>query len=1081
MIRNMQRPLLTPGIEEALFGRSKPLSARRRFLPRLEHLEGRTCPSIQFTPGTPLNLNRLIDTQNDDPAAIVDNQNTPTFAIDPSNPTRLFMAALSWHGGFTTPTPPIDIGPPFGFFANYSTDGGTTWTPGYSNNNPLNGHALADGTDGGDGLPAGFNSPQAVFDKYGNLFLTYVAPSTLYAGTGTAAPFSTTFTDVNANWTPGQWVNCKIKLNNFVYNITTNDATHLTLDNPVHPPGFSGGFTITLTNMESNSLVAALSTDGGQTFKWLSYLDHANFVEHPTIVTGSGPGVADSGTVSSADSTTLTDTTKSWTTNQWQNQTVYIASGTDAGDHEAVLSNDQNTLTVGSWQITPDSTSRYVILNLSSTPNSSVWVAWDDNSHGPIGGQNVDLSGALVTGLGQVDSFITPESVTTTASYLAQSVAVGPHGQVLMSYQTDLVGTSAPKRAQVYTVQDPDGLGTAGLDTPVLTTLSSLGYGYSNGPNYGFGYYTSGDSGTVTSATSLTLTDTTKNWTTNQLQGETVLITSGTDAGDQETILANTQNTLTVTTWQTTPDSTSHYVFLIYALKGASAHLAFDRSGGAHNGRAYLVYTNSGGYTSSGDDIAADADVFERYSDDNGTTWSNPIMVNASADGGTVTSATFTTLTDTGKNWTANQWVGHSVYIVAGTDVGDSGVIASNTSNTLTLASTWQFLMKPDNTSQYLIGDGASQFWPTAALDQTSGALAATWYDSRTDFNNSGQNKLVQVFGAVSADGGQTFAKLQVSPTRTGSLDQSDGTVTGLQMLGGGTGVTYNSTGLTDTTKDWIASPSPGWWGSGTPPYFTPFKVVATWIDATGQQQTSSGYIASNTATSITLYPDPVTGVYWGVGVPASAFPPASNATYVITNDAPEGGGDANFIKRLGSSLGLDYYNGKFWSAWANESSDPSTSPNPDYFPATDPNHNPGDPQHTTNIYAIPITVTITAGPGSASSPGASATDDSAPALTDDSAPALTSTPDEVASLLRQSPIGTAPAPTVPLPPRRPALPAGASSAGADAVDRVFASLGPAAAPSAEHSAVFGAAAESVVPPDPVGELGDALTDSWLA
>jgi hypothetical protein len=364
-----------------------------------------------------------------------------------------------------------------------------------------------------------------------------------------------------------------------------------------------------------------------------------------------------------------------------------------------------------------------------------------------------------------------------------------------------------------------------------------------------------------------------------------------------------------------------------------------------------------------------------------------------------------------------------------------------------------------------VIGDGASHFWPTAALDQTSGALAAIWYDSQTDFRNSGQNKLVQVFGAVSANGGQTFTESQISPTRSGSLDQSDGTITGAQMVGGGTGVTYSSTGLTDTTKNWIASPAPGWWGSGAAYFNEPFQVVATWIDATGQH-TSSGYIASNTATSITLALNPLTQLYW------NDVTPPSNATYVIINDVPEGGGDAHFIEQLGRSLGLDFYNGKFWSAWANESSDPSPSPNPDYFPATDPNHNPGDPQHTTNIYAIRTTVTITPGPGPGSAPGASATDGSAPALR--------SIPAELASLLAQSPIGAAPATTVPLP-RSPALSAGASSAGADAVDQVFASRSSAAPPSAEHSAVIGSAAESVIPPHPVGELGDAPTDFWLA
>jgi hypothetical protein len=53
----------------------------------------------------------------------------------------------------------------------------------------------------------------------------------------------------------------------------------------------------------------------------------------------------------------------------------------------------------------------------------------------------------------------------------------------------------------------------------------------------------------------------------------------------------------------------------------AEVGLAFDRSGGAFNGRVYMVYTDQTPGTSN-------TDIFLRYSDTNGSVWSNPIRVN---------------------------------------------------------------------------------------------------------------------------------------------------------------------------------------------------------------------------------------------------------------------------------------------------------------------------------------------------------------------------------------------------------------------------------------------------------------------
>ena len=68
-----------------------------------------------------------------------------------------------------------------------------------------------------------------------------------------------------------------------------------------------------------------------------------------------------SGTATSATSTTLVNSAKTWTVNQWTNYQVRITSGTGAGQIRSIVSNTATTLTVGAWTITPDVTSTYVI------------------------------------------------------------------------------------------------------------------------------------------------------------------------------------------------------------------------------------------------------------------------------------------------------------------------------------------------------------------------------------------------------------------------------------------------------------------------------------------------------------------------------------------------------------------------------------------------------------------------------------------------------------------------------------------------------------------------------------------------
>lgn len=68
---------------------------------------------------------------------------------------------------------------------------------------------------------------------------------------------------------------------------------------------------------------------------------------------------------------------------------------------------------------------------------------------------------------------------------------------------------------------------------------------------------------------------------------------------------------------------------------------------------------------------------------------------------GTATAGTTTTLTDGGKTWTVNAYVGSVVRITGGTGAGQANYVVSNTATVLTSTALWR--TAPDATSVYRI------------------------------------------------------------------------------------------------------------------------------------------------------------------------------------------------------------------------------------------------------------------------------------------------------------------------------------------------------------------------------------------
>ena len=165
----------------------------------------------------------------------------------------------------------------------------------------------------------------------------------------------------------------------------------------------------------------------------------------------------------------------------------------------------------------------------------SVWVTF-------LEGTQIAATGTDVDSLGVVGVF-NPVQVVARASEGATlnfgGIAVGPTGQVLISYQTQ---TTPAGPSAIYAELDATGVSPGGFAAPVLVTTTNVG---------------------------------------------------GSDPIPPEAV---------------------HTV-------GTGAGLAWDRSGTAHNGRVYLVYTDTATLGSQA------TRIFVRYSDDNGKTWSAPETV----------------------------------------------------------------------------------------------------------------------------------------------------------------------------------------------------------------------------------------------------------------------------------------------------------------------------------------------------------------------------------------------------------------------------------------------------------------------
>ena len=118
----------------------------------------------------------------------------------------------------------------------------------------------------------------------------------------------------------------------------------------------------------------------------------------------------------------------------------------------------------------------------------------------------------------------------------------------------------------------------------------------------------------------------------------------------------------------------------------------------------------------------------------------NAYRISMRANGGAVTAATTTTLTDTqsavggAKAWTANLFAGWYVHIVFGPGIGQSAPILSNTATQLTINGTWT--TTPTTASRYVISKMPNVMLGTSGVNVTAwGAATGTAWGETKTFN----------------------------------------------------------------------------------------------------------------------------------------------------------------------------------------------------------------------------------------------------------------------------------------------------------------------------------------------------------
>jgi hypothetical protein len=281
-------------------------------------------------------------------------------------------------------------------------------------------------------------------------------------------------------------------------------------------------------------------------------------------------------------STTLQDTTKAWTVNQYAGSTVTLTAGTGAGQTATVVSNTATALTISApWATTPvaNSTGYSLIGTANKAPSGVITLKTHNSTLGAAIGPTLvigEIDGCRIydidrTMLGTVDNGGVTGSPST--SYLGMVVnqfrVYSGTGIPASRYQIGSSGSGVRYKmdSTSYTTLAFSRSTTTGILTPRTLNIPT-------------------SAGTATAGAAATITDTSKAFTTNQWAGGTITLTGGTGSGQTRTVSSNTATAITVSpAWTTPPAAGTTYTvsaLVAYDLLDDSRSLAYTPTTGAN-------------------------------------------------------------------------------------------------------------------------------------------------------------------------------------------------------------------------------------------------------------------------------------------------------------------------------------------------------------------------------------------------------------------------------------------------------------------------------------------------------------------
>lgn len=585
-----------------------------------------------------------------------------------------------------------------------------------------------------------------------------------------------TITDPSKKWDINQWTGYQVKIVNFIgqsqyRKILYNSATVLTVSDPLWQPycpkesqAFVGTAPQNSTyHIESNVITTAswtvtpdsssrfrilsgaiscLSTTASAPFQTLQFYDIAsdvwftlscqqglllaagavaNDISHVRLGEAeTGTFVSGTATVTGSSVTTLGDTTKTWTVDQWTNYEIKITAGTNVGATRRILGNTATVLyTSESFTTSPDATSTYAIRPLRSVVFTSgcalasmisydvdydMWLqSFGANGGGVTNAMSIRYVDTLPIGVTATRALTGIKTILSTPTAGGTGYVVGDvltcnqtgSGGLLIVATTDnagiVTGLKLQKSGTGYAVASGRTTtgGTGSGCTFEITVLATIGtittlinHNFQKGQSIIYG-------GASDSA-----------WNTTY----TVLGTSGLTSLDVEIVASASAVAGTAQSTSVIVDGSKSWVVNEHIGKIVQLSLtgltgtSLMRKITSNTATSITIFGSVLGVAAvngTGRYVIYDLDAFGKA-----VQYKNPVLRNT----GWATGGTSTTLVDNTKAWKGNQWLGYKVKVICGTGYANGELtITSNTPTTLAVSGGYGFT--PNTTTKYIIQD----------------------------------------------------------------------------------------------------------------------------------------------------------------------------------------------------------------------------------------------------------------------------------------------------------------------------------------------------------------------------------------